>query len=470
MKKLFTIVLFAILLSVYSPVFGQWPVHTIDPYLFGATIVDVADIDADGDLDVAATTYKADIVVWYENNQLNWTEHTIDSFLDNAIGVFIADINNDDTLDIAAAGYVADEVVWYKNTNASQTWTKYTIDTYLNGAQVVYVEDIDGDGDRDVVATGTNEDAVVWYENVLPDPSWPKHTIDGNLSGALSCHVADIDGDNDPDVAATGYYAHDVVWYENGGGTPINWTRHNIDINLLGAWEIRDADLDGDNLLDLVATGRGANDVVWYKNNGGVPITWTKDTIDGRLNGAVVVDIADIDLDSDLDVFATGFDADNVVWYKNNGGTPITWTKDTIDANLDGAAHIYAIDINNDNYPDAVVTGQNANNVVWYENLIIPGSIEKFSDVIPFDCAFSQNYPNPFNPITTIEFSIPKTEFVSLKIYNILGQEITTLISENLIPGNYKYSWDAGSFTSGLYMYHLQRGDFVETRKMVLMR
>jgi hypothetical protein len=61
--------------------------------------------------------------------------------------------------------------------------------------------------------------------------------------------VADIDGDNDLDVAATGYYAHDVVWYENSGGTSITWIRHNIDTDLLGAWEIRDADLAQDILL-----------------------------------------------------------------------------------------------------------------------------------------------------------------------------------------------------------------------------
>jgi hypothetical protein len=443
--------------------------HTIDPDLYGATIVDVADIDGDGDLDVVATAYKSDIVVWYENDQLKWTKHTIDPFLDNAIGVYIADVDGDDTLDVVAAGYVADRVVWYKNSNAGQAWTKYTIDTYLNGAQVVYVADIDGDGDPDVVATGTNEDAVVWYENILPDQNWPKYTIDGNLGGALSCNVADIDGDGDLDVAATGYYAHDVVWYQNEGGTPITWKKDTIDVNLLGAWEIRDADLDGDNELDLVATGRGADDVVWYKNSGGKPITWTKDIIDANLNGTVVVDIADIDGDDTLDVFATGYDADSVVWYENGGETPINWIRHTIDGNLDGAAHIYAIDIDYDNDPDVVVTGQNANNVIWYENNFITG-IELLTDVVSTGWFLSQNYPNPFNPSTTIEFDLPKTNQVTLKIYNILGEEVAILVSDRLMAGSYTYQWDASNTASGVYLYRLEAGEYFETKKMILLR
>jgi len=81
-----------------------------------------------------------------------------------------------------------------------------------------------------------------------------------------------------------------------------------------------------------------------------------------------------------------------------------------------------------------------------------------------------QNYPNPFNPSTTIEFSTPKTEFVTLKIYNLLGQEVATVVSDKLTPGNYKYTWDAGSLASGLYLYNIQAGDFVETRKLILLR
>ena len=83
---------------------------------------------------------------------------------------------------------------------------------------------------------------------------------------------------------------------------------------------------------------------------------------------------------------------------------------------------------------------------------------------------FSQNYPNPFNPSTTIEFDLPKTTEVSLKIFNILGEEVTTLVSETLSTGTYSYKWDASNLASGVYLYRLRAGDYVETKKMVLMR
>jgi hypothetical protein len=117
MKILFTIILFAILLSAILTVFGQWPKYTIDSYLYSATIVDVADIDGDGDLDMVATAYKADIVVWYENggDNLTWTEWTIDANLDGAAFIHAAYINDDTYSDAVVTGQNANKVLWYKN-------------------------------------------------------------------------------------------------------------------------------------------------------------------------------------------------------------------------------------------------------------------------------------------------------------------------------------------------------------------
>jgi predicted GH43/DUF377 family glycosyl hydrolase len=88
----------------------------------------------------------------------------------------------------------------------------------------------------------------------------------------------------------------------------------------------------------------------------------------------------------------------------------------------------------------------------------------------PEGYVLNQNYPNPFNPSTTIEFSIPKSEFVTLKIYNLLGQELATLVSDNLIAGNYKYSWESGELASSIYLYKLQTKQFTKTQKMILLR
>lgn len=82
----------------------------------------------------------------------------------------------------------------------------------------------------------------------------------------------------------------------------------------------------------------------------------------------------------------------------------------------------------------------------------------------------SQNYPNPFNPSTNISFSIPNSGLVTLKVYDILGNEITTLINEELSAGNYTKTFDATNLSSGVYFYKLNAGKFSETKKMILIR
>lgn len=89
---------------------------------------------------------------------------------------------------------------------------------------------------------------------------------------------------------------------------------------------------------------------------------------------------------------------------------------------------------------------------------------------LPDKYELSQNYPNPFNPSTTIKYSIPATEFVTLKVYDILGREVASLINEQKQAGWYEINFDAFSLSSGTYFYRIQAGDFIETKKMVLLK
>ena len=94
---------------------------------------------------------------------------------------------------------------------------------------------------------------------------------------------------------------------------------------------------------------------------------------------------------------------------------------------------------------------------------------------VPAEFSLDQNYPNPFNPVTQIDFSLAQTGFVTLNIYNSIGQLIRALVNEKLEPGNYNYEWNATDnygniLSSGIYFYRLQAGSFVETKKMILLR
>ncbi len=92
------------------------------------------------------------------------------------------------------------------------------------------------------------------------------------------------------------------------------------------------------------------------------------------------------------------------------------------------------------------------------------------ADLLPTTAHLSQNYPNPFNPETHFEFHIPHSEFVSLKVYDLLGREVATLVNEGNGPGVYSVSWDASHLPGGVYYYRMLAGGFAETKKMMLVR
>lgn len=89
---------------------------------------------------------------------------------------------------------------------------------------------------------------------------------------------------------------------------------------------------------------------------------------------------------------------------------------------------------------------------------------------LPLYFTLDQNYPNPFNPTTTIRFSIPEKSFVTLKVFNLLGQQIATLVEKEQPVGTYSIQWQAGELPSGVYLYSLQAKDFVETKKLILLK
>ena len=105
-----------------------------------------------------------------------------------------------------------------------------------------------------------------------------------------------------------------------------------------------------------------------------------------------------------------------------------------------------------------------------------PVSVMSEGNDLPVEYKLYNNYQNPFNPSTTIRYSIPSqvgassTVFVQLKIYDILGREVQTLVSETKNPGNYEATFEAKNLASGIYLYMLKAGNFIQVKKMILLR
>jgi photosystem II stability/assembly factor-like uncharacterized protein len=106
---------------------------------------------------------------------------------------------------------------------------------------------------------------------------------------------------------------------------------------------------------------------------------------------------------------------------------------------------------------------------LWNRPLIIT-EVEKDENYFPTDFLLSQNFPNPFNPSTSFEYRIPEWSFVSIKIYDVLGKELRTLVDEEKSAGIYKINFDAEDLPSGVYFYRIQAGSFIDTKKMLLLR
>lgn len=99
-----------------------------------------------------------------------------------------------------------------------------------------------------------------------------------------------------------------------------------------------------------------------------------------------------------------------------------------------------------------------------------PVGITQISSVVPEKFNLYNNYPNPFNPSTVIKFDVAKSEFVKIVIYNMLGEEVSTLINQNLTPGSYNVDFNAGGLSSGMYFYRLESQGYSQTKRMILVK
>jgi len=105
----------------------------------------------------------------------------------------------------------------------------------------------------------------------------------------------------------------------------------------------------------------------------------------------------------------------------------------------------------------------------WKDSISVVTSVED-GWTLPISYKLFQNYPNPFNPITKIRYQIPELSFVTLKVFDVLGCEITTLVNEEKSAGNYEIDFNASTLSSGVYFYKLHAGDFAEIKKMILLK
>jgi hypothetical protein len=351
------------------------------------------DMDGDGDTDVLGGAEGSQAVILWLNDGANppvWTERVIDPAFISTEAVWGGDLDGDGRKDVVATSKGSSSVLawWHNDGGNPPTWTKYVIRQPWGNTYEVCVGDMDLDGDLDILSTSCTSYEVAWWRNDGGTPlAWTFQVIGSGFGEAHSAWFADLDGDGDSDVVAAGSTANEIAWWRNEGGSPPSWTKTMIRSGFSGARSVRTGDIDRDGRIDVVGTCWGGQ-VAWWRNDGGDPVAWTEHTVDATLSGGHSVGLEDLDGDGDLDVIAAGFTSQLVRWYENQGGNPVAWTARTVATAYSGAAEVATADVDGDGDPDILGTSYYGNDFNWWEVVEYRASGELTSSILDTQGSF----------------------------------------------------------------------------------
>jgi len=369
------------------------PQKVISDSANGARSVYVTDLDGDGDMDILSASIGDDKVAWYENTDGKGTfssQQVISLAANGATSVFASDLDGDGDMDVLSALYSDNAIAWYENTDGQGTFgTQQIITTEAGLASSVYASDLDGDGDMDVLSASTIDNKIAWYENTDGNGTFgPQQVISAVAKMAMSVYAADLDGDGDKDVLSASNHDNKIAWYENTDGQGAFGPQQVITTETDAPWSVYAADLDDDGDMDVLSASFADDKIAFYENTDGQGTFGSQQVITTETNGAAFVFASDLDGDGRMDVLsASGLD-DEIAWYRNREASQWDglFIEHLIDADFNGVNSISNADLDGDGDEDVIGAAQYLNEIAWYENLDLnSGSFYKHSIDENFD-------------------------------------------------------------------------------------
>ncbi len=349
--------------------------HTIDDNFAGIHAIKVIDLDGDGDYDIVGgseiTPYTSSRgIAWWRNDggsPPQWTRYNVDASYFHVMSVDVYDVDGDTYPDIIATSWSRHDIAWWKNSgNPTSSWPRSIIQSDFTNSHDAQCRDIDGDGHTDVAGISSGGDVQIFYHNGSNPPGWDSQTLSTNFAGGKSILIRDMDDDGDMDLLGTAADADQTRWWENGGGDPINWSSHSIAQNFRGSSGLDVVDINEDGAIDVIGSGWKIDEVSYWLSDDLENDLWQKIQVDTDLSVAAKVRGVDIDLDDDVDIVATGKIPGELVIYFNDN---FTWTKHTVQADFDGGTALSVIDFDGDGDMDIFAGASGLGELYWWENI-----------------------------------------------------------------------------------------------------
>ncbi len=290
------------------------------------------------------------------------------------------DVDGDGDTDYIGARYNPGLIVWFEQTDSPETnrWPMRLISDQVHGIHGLLKGDVDQDGKLDLLATSAQPkppypESLVWLSCKSPTAtgaSWDCHALADNDAPGLTHYLGfgDVNADGRPDVAtgAKGGPADPsgkgewFAWWEAPKDPTATWTKHLLSDMQPGATNIHPADVDGDRVMDFIASRGHGRGLVWFKGP-----EWTEHAIHSTIQEPHCLAVVDMDGDGDLDAATCAFGDKLAAWFENDGKG--VFTTHIVGRNQE-AYDIRAVDLSGDGHLDLLVAGRGSNNVVWYEN------------------------------------------------------------------------------------------------------